>query len=115
MNISTIIKPFTHFLAFEKRYSQHTITAYTDDLTAFFTYMQEIYAVSALAEIKVDMIRSWLADLRNKNMQPRSIHRKISSLKSFFKYNIRQSNIAQTPMTTIISRKSKNRLPPVVQ
>ena len=115
MNISTIIKPFTHFLAFEKRYSQHTITAYTDDLTAFFTYMQEIYAVAALAEIKVDMIRSWLADLRNKNMQPRSIHRKISSLKSFFKYNMRQGNIAQTPMTTIISPKSNNRLPQFVQ
>lgn len=115
MYISTIIKPFTHFLAFEKKYSQHTIDAYTNDLTAFFTYMQEIYAVSALAEIKVDMIRSWLADLRNKNMQPQSIRRKISSLKSFFKYNIRQGNIAQMPMTTIISPKSNNRLPQFVQ
>ncbi len=61
------------------------------------------------------MIRSWLAGLRNKNIEPRSIHRKISSLKSFFKYHLRQGNLKQSPVVSIISPKSNKRLPQFVQ
>ena len=115
MNIFTTIQPFTNFLQFEKKYALHTITVYTNDLTTFLTYIQEIYTVSTLSEIKADMVRSWLANLRNKNVQPKSVCRKISALKSFFKYNLRQGNITQTPMATIISPKSNNRLPQFIQ
>lgn len=115
MDISTTITSFTKFLQFEKRYSVHTIRAYTDDLTNFFTYIQKTFEQQDLSTITAPMIRSWLAELRNKEIQPRSLHRKISSLKSFFKYHLRQGSIIQNPVTTIISPKISKRLPSFVQ
>ncbi len=109
------ITEFVNFLQFEKRYSSHTVRAYTDDLTSFFDYIKKVYTIEDIKAIQTNIIRTWLADLRNNDIQPRSIHRKISSLKSFFKYHLRQGNISQSPVRTIISPKSNKRLPQFVQ
>lgn len=115
MDIQVTINSFIQFVEFEKRYSSHTIRAYTDDLNDFFEYLEKAFEQQSLSTIKAAMIRSWLVDLHNKNIQPRSIHRKISSLKSFFKYHLRQGNIVQNPVTSIILPKTNKRLPHFVQ
>lgn len=115
MDIQVTINSFIQFLEFEKRYSSHTIRAYTDDLNDFFEYLEKSFEQQSLSTIKAVMIRSWLVDLHNKNIQPRSIHRKISSLKSFFKYHLRQGNIVQNPVASIILPKTNKRLPNFVQ
>jgi len=108
------IQPFLDYLKFQKRYSQHTLTAYENDLSAFFLFLAQ-YGEMAVADIKPALIRSWLADLKENDIEARSIARKISSLKSFFKYQLRQEVIKVSPMTTISSPKQSRRLPQFVE
>jgi integrase/recombinase XerC len=106
---------FINYLQFEKRYSTHTIRAYEDDLTYFFAFLKIQFEVTEIKSINSSFIRSWLADLKGDDMSAKSINRKISSLKSFFKYCMRQDLLSQTPMSTIVSPKTKKRLPNFVQ
>jgi integrase/recombinase XerC len=108
------IQPFLDYLRFQKRYSRHTIISYTNDLAGFIDYLAQEYGTLALAEIKPVFIRSWLAKLKNEGMEGKSINRKISTLKSFFRYQLKQQAIIISPMATIVSPKVKKRLPQFV-
>ena len=101
-----IIQPFLNYLKFEKRYSQHTIISYQTDLTAFFDYLQTAYGGFTLTQISHIYIRSWLAAQKQEGMSGKSLNRKISTLKSFFKYCVKTNAIEQTPMGKIISPKN---------
>ncbi|MFN5021135.1 MAG: tyrosine-type recombinase/integrase [bacterium] len=110
-----ILSPFLDFIKFEKRYSAHTYRAYADDLTAFFSFAQAQFDVSQAAQITPGMIRSWMASLTLQKVLPRSINRKISSLKSFFRYCLIQGQIVTNPTKTIQVLKTKKRLPSYVE
>jgi len=112
-----IIQTFLSYLQFEKRYSSHTLLAYEEDMQQFFTYLSEQFNMPepALAEIAPAFIRSWLASLKEAKNSAKTINRKISSLKSFFKYHIRTGQLEQSPMTTIVSPKIPKRLPVYVE
>ena len=109
------IQHFLDYLKFQKRYSQHTIISYQTDLTAFFDYINMQFGQMQLPDIKATFIRSWLAEMNEKGTVAKSINRKISSLKSFFKYQLKQEVITTSPMATIISPKVSKRLPQYVQ
>lgn len=113
-SVAPVIQPFLDYLSFQKRYSPHTVISYTTDLKAFFGFLQEQYGETALPDIKTTFIRSWLAELKQQEMESKSINRKISTLKSFFKYQLRQQTIMVSPMTAIISPKISKRLPQYV-
>jgi integrase/recombinase XerC len=108
-------QPFIDYLKFEKRYSAHTIRAYTDDLEQFFCYLEITFGETPLSGISAAFIRSWLASLKEQKMTSKSINRKISSLKSFFKYQVRTSLLDRSPMAGVISPKSGKRLPVYVE
>ncbi|MFZ1784865.1 MAG: tyrosine-type recombinase/integrase [Ferruginibacter sp.] len=108
------ISPFLDYLKFQKRYSQHTIISYQNDLRAFFRYIGVQFGDTALPDIKTAFIRSWLAELKQQEMESKSINRKISALKTFFKFQLKQQVIAISPMVAIISPKLKKRLPQFV-
>lgn len=108
------IQHFLDYLKFQKRYSQHTIVSYNNDLTSFFGFLDSQFGKTSLEEIKASFIRSWLADMKLQGMESKSINRKISTLKSFFKYQLRQQAIDASPMTAIISPKISKRLPQFV-
>lgn len=108
------IKSFLQYLQFEKRYSQHTIISYQNDLEQFFTYLISQYDAPSVADVKAGYVRSWLAEMRNEKMTPKSLNRKISTLKSFFKYQLKTGEIKQTPLTTIVAPKIGKRLPSFV-
>ncbi len=108
------IQQFMDYLSFQKRYSNHTIISYKNDLTAFFDFLLVQFGEMPLAEIKPTFIRSWLAHMKQHGMESKSINRKISTLKSFFKYQLRQQTISVSPMTAIISPKVNKRLPQFV-
>jgi integrase/recombinase XerC len=108
------IQQFLDYLSFQKRYSNHTIISYKNDLTAFFDFLIIQFGETPLTEIKPTFIRSWLADMKQHGMESKSINRKISTLKSFFKYQLRQQTITVSPMTAIISPKVNKRLPQFV-
>ena len=106
---------FLEYLKFEKRYSPHTIRSYQDDLTFFFEYLSAEYAELLIKDIKPTFIRSWLAKQKEKGASAKTINRRISTLKSFFKYQLRQEVIETSPMTTIVSPKQSKRLPNYVE
>lgn len=114
-NPGTPIQSFIDYLRFEKRYSKHTITAYAGDLTEFFNFLQQQYETEDIRLISPGMIRSWLAAFLSGGMTAKSVNRKISSLKSFFKFHMREGTIAQTPMGQVNSPKISKKLPEFVK
>ena len=105
------IQSFIDYLKFEKRYSAHTIRSYHDDLVQFFSFLDTQFETFRLKEISQSFVRSWLASLKDDDITARTINRKISTLKSFFKYHLRQGRIENTPMFNITSPKISKRLP----
>ncbi len=105
------IQPFLNFLKFEKRYSPHTLTSYETDLVSFIDYLEIQYGETQLSEISHIYIRSWLALLKEKGLTAKSLNRKISTLKSFFKFELKEGRIQSSPMLQVISPKSGKRLP----
>lgn len=105
------IQSFLDYLKFEKRYSLHTYISYEADLTQFFQFLLAQYEAPALPNITSGFIKSWLAEMRNEKISAKTLNRKISTLKSFFKYQLKIGVIEQTPMTTIVSPKISKRLP----
>ena len=111
---SVVIK-FLDYIKFEKRYSVHTFRAYADDLQDFYEFLSAQFEVSLPQDITPSMIRSWMASLSLVKMQPRSINRKISSLKSFFKFCLVQGLVEVNPTKAIQVLKTKKRLPSYVE
>jgi integrase/recombinase XerC len=109
------LQSFLNYLRFEKRYSQHTTVSYQNDLEQFFAYITSQYQAAALTDIATTYIRSWLAELKGNKITAKSINRKASSLKSFFKYHIRTGTLATTPMWSVTTPKISKRLPEFVK
>jgi integrase/recombinase XerC len=107
--------PFLDYLKFEKRLSVHTITSYQTDLTDFFDFLESGFGVVSLQEINHGYIRSWLVSLKEKGFIAKTINRKISTLKSFFKFQLKMGNLENSPMLKVVSPKTGNRLPTFIQ
>ena len=106
---------FIEYLQFEKRYSSNTIISYRKDLSDFFDFINANFDDVELKYINHNFIRSWLASLKGKGLGAKSIKRKISSLKSFFKYQLKIESIEVSPMSKVISPKVGKRLPVFVK
>jgi integrase/recombinase XerC len=109
------LQPFLDYLKFEKRYSQHTLLSYQNDLEQFFAYLSSQFEAPALEKITAMYIRSWLAEMKEEGISAKTINRKISTLKSFFKYQMKTGMVTDTPMTTVVAPKTSKRLPVFVE
>ena len=110
-NIRLYLKPYLNYLTFEKRYSHHTVISYENDLNSFFEFAEEMFSVKAPVQVSTVMVRSWMASLKEKKFASKSINRKLSCIKSFYKYLLRMQLVNQNPATTIPSLKVSSRLP----
>jgi integrase/recombinase XerC len=110
----TPLNAFLSYLQFEKRYSAHTITAYSNDLIQFFDFIESQYDKFELEQVSGTMVRTWLASLKEAELTGKSLNRKISSLKSFFKFQIQKGLLTKSPMETVTSPKISKRLPAFV-
>ena len=102
---------FIKYLKFEKRLSDHTILSYDNDLKQFESFFK---TYSTNKEIKTSdkrAIRSWIVELSLKKISPKSINRKIATLKSFFKFLIKREVIEINPTTNITSLKTDQKIP----
>ncbi|MDA9807907.1 tyrosine-type recombinase/integrase [Flavobacteriales bacterium] len=107
---------FIKYLSAEKRFSEHTITSYSTDLDQFSIFLSKEYQISnEVSEISFQIVRSWIASLLEKGVTPRSVNRKISTLKTYFKFLIRENVISESPMLKIVAPKSKKRLPVFIE
>jgi integrase/recombinase XerC len=105
------IQSFLDYLKYQKRYSSYTIRAYHDDLVQFVGFLESQFGELLLGAIGHNHVRTWLASIRERNITAKTINRKISSLKSFFKYMVKSGVLEQTPMTRVLSPKISKRLP----
>ncbi len=105
------VQRFLQYIKFEKRFSPHTILAYENDLDQFFNYQKLTYEVNDISEVNHPMIRSWIVSMMEAKISPRSINRKITTLKTFYKFLIRNGSVTTNPMLKIQSPKTSKRLP----
>lgn len=108
---------FMKYLEFEKRYSIHTITSYRNDIQQFIDFTNENKPEESIHEICTNhkTIRGWLVFLLEKGIVEKSVNRKVSSLKSFYKYLEKNQIIKANPIDKIITPKIKKKLPVFVQ
>lgn len=102
---------FVNYLLHEKRYSPHTCAAYGADLIEFRDYLSTQYQLDSVLEANHQFIRSWVASLMDEEISPRSINRKISSLRAFYRFHLREGNIRVNPTSKVQTPKMKSRLP----
>lgn len=94
-----MIDSFLDFVSFEKKYSLHTVTAYKNDLTSFRDFIITEYNQEELMEVQYPQIRNWIVSLVDDKISNRTINRKVSSLKSFYKFLQKSEQIKINPLS----------------
>jgi integrase/recombinase XerC len=103
---------FLDYLKYEKRLSTNTYIAYSKDLEQFFIFLEDNFGkLNHPKEIKHTFIRSWVVQLMNDKLDNRSVNRKISTLKTYFKFLLKQNVLEINPMQKVISPKTSKKLP----
>ena len=93
-----LIEKFIDYLQIEKNYSSNTLSAYKKDLIEFKNFINENFDKYPIEHAEYKAIRLWIVDLVNKNLSNRSINRKVSSLKSFYKFLVKTDTIGSSPL-----------------
>jgi len=107
MNISS----FLNYLQYEKRFSRHTLVAYKSDLEQLDKYLLSVYEISDEKQVSHSLLRSWMVELVSDKLQTKSIRRKISAVKSYFRFLLRKGEIEKNPASALSSPKLPRRLP----
>lgn len=109
-----MIKPFLKYLLQEKRYSTHTVNAYETDLLQFQDYLECINDELTLEGATHKMLRGWVVSLIEAQINPRSVNRKIASLRSFYKFLLKREVIDENPAIKLRPLKTAKALPEFV-
>ncbi|WP_404358747.1 tyrosine recombinase XerC [Cytobacillus firmus] len=109
-NVNVSLKLFIEYLQIEKNYSQYTIEHYQHDISDFFMFMSE-QAISDLTKVEYQDVRIYLTNLFERKMSRKSVARKISSLRSFFKFLLREEIVAENPFALVSIPKAQKKLP----
>ncbi len=104
------IQSFLKYLEFEKRSSTYTIKAYRCDLEQFLSFCKD-EGVQDIGSIKTKFVRSWVVGLVNEGFAPKSVSRKITSLKTFFKFLMREGVVEVSPIEGVVTPKIPKKLP----
>ena len=105
-----LIDQFITYIESEKRFSKLTVSAYRRDLTQFAAYLAKTYELEDLTKVTTLMVKSYIVQLKEKGLENRSINRKMSTLRSFYKYCLREQKVEKTPMTGIKAMKQPKTL-----
>ena len=106
------IERFIRYLQFEKRFSPNTVIAYKKDLDQFSEYIISVEPV--LLNVVHHHVRAWIVSLMDQGIEARTINRKISSLRSFYKFLQREDLIGNSPMIHVRAPRIPKRLPVVI-
>jgi integrase/recombinase XerC len=106
---------FIKYIQFEKRYSDHTLVAYHTDLVQFIQYMNKSNGDFDFKSVTSKHVRSWIICLMEEGVSTRSINRKIATLRSFYKFLMRQEVVDISPVQLITTPKVGKKLPSFVQ
>jgi len=104
------IKAFQDYLQLEKNYSLHTVNAYVNDLFFFQEFLRNNFQEESLKNVNYSMIRSWIVFMVDSSVSNSSVNRKISSLKSFYKFLLKIKQIESSPLLKHKSLKTPKKL-----
>ena len=114
MNVQ--IDSFLDYLRYERNYSLCTVTSYAKDLKQFEDFVKERKEGTFVAkEVDADLVRNWIVSLLEEKIAPASVNRKLSSLKSFFKFLMKEQIVSVDPVRFVTGPKVKKRLPVFVK
>jgi integrase/recombinase XerC len=105
-----VLEKFINYLQVEKRYSEHTVIAYNKDVLQFIEF-SEIKSIEEFKEIKSNLVRSWIVSLIENFIENKSVNRKLSSLRTFFKWLKKENYIENNPLIKVNGPKQVKRLP----
>jgi len=101
---------YRDYLQLEKNYSPHTVTAYLNDISFFESFVKTEFDQENLTEVNYSQIRSWIVSLADANVSNNSINRKMSSLKSFYKFLLKTKQIPASPLLKHKSLKTPKKI-----
>ncbi|MDX2301194.1 MAG: tyrosine-type recombinase/integrase [Microscillaceae bacterium] len=110
-----MVKSFISYIFYEKRYSPTTISSYKNDLIQFQAFLSECYALENPEKADFNMIRAWLVQLTEQDYNPRSINRKIATLKSYFKFLVKKGVLEINPTLRVKTLKTARKSPTFVE
>ncbi len=105
-----LVREFIDYLLLEKKYSNHTVTAYEADLLSFLEFYQREYDTEVLSEANYAQIRSWIVFLVDSGVSNRTVNRKVSSLKTYYKFLLKTEQIDKSPLVKHQSLKVSKKL-----
>jgi integrase/recombinase XerC len=113
--LSQLIYSFLEYLKLIKKYSPNTVLSYTNDLKSFNDFLTCQYEIDHIEQVSHHIIRSWVVELNSIGIESRSISRKLSCLRSFYKYLIKDKLVEINPMQKVISPKIPKKLPAFIK
>lgn len=106
---------FINYLTFEKRCSSHTVVAYKNDLDQFVQFCVQMVGEFNVKKVDAKLVRSWIVQLMENELSARSVNRKITTVKSFFKYLAKEQIVEKNPATYLSLPKIRKKLPNFVE
>jgi len=106
---------FINYLKYEKRCSSHTVIAYKNDLDQFEQFCTEMVGEFNVKKVDAKLVRSWIVLLMENELSARSVNRKITTIKSFFKYLMKEQIVESNPATYLALPKIRKKLPNFVE
>ena len=110
-----LIDAFLDYLRLERNYSERTIVSYRTDLKEFGEFLEKTETGLGFTEVHTDNVRNWISDLMDEGRKATSVNRKLSSLRSFYRFLLRKNWITVNPMLKIVGPKKKKPLPSFVR
>lgn len=108
------IDQFIEYLEYQRKFSQHTLLAYKNDLIEFQKFASISFEILTPQEVKNEMVRSFVSDLIGKGLEPVTVRRKVSSLRSYFKYLQKEQILNTNPISNLPRLKLPKKLPVVI-
>ncbi|MFV0417267.1 MAG: tyrosine-type recombinase/integrase [Dysgonomonas sp.] len=106
-----LIDKYIKYLRYEKNYSSHTEISYSKDLSQFSDFLNEHFPDTDIKTVDNDIIRMWIVSLMETKTSPRSVNRKLSALKSFYRYLLRIGTVSNNPVKNITGPKTSKPIP----
>jgi len=110
LSLMNNLKAFQDYLQLEKNYSLHTVNAYVNDLVFFQEFLSANFDTEKLEDVNYSMIRSWIVSMVDNDISNSSVNRKISSLKSFYKFLLKTKQIDSSPLLKHKSLKTPKKI-----
>lgn len=115
MEADNLVDFFLENIQYERRLSKHTVIAYKADLEQFANFLRSDFETQDCSAASFPEIRAWIVALSEQKISPRSINRKIASLKAFFSYLIKQQKVETNPTLKVKALKTKTRPPEFIE